>query len=199
VWVFGLFVSAFVVQGIALFDFVSVCVYGGGVAKEMMSCRIDSDLRVALAGEALSEGRSVANMLERVLADRYRRGAVLVERDSGDAGSVDEGPSRTYRSRTSRDGSEVSVTPISSRSASTEPAVVTERSAAVVDSGPVVQVGEGQASAQGRGEDDRPGRSVTAVPSVVHDVGMETSVRRVGCGFDTPKGTKCKLCGKEHR
>jgi hypothetical protein len=65
-------------------------------------------------------------------------------------------------------------------------AVVTERGVTVPPAGSGKPLREGVA--------DLP-RSVTAVPSVVHDVQMQ---RRVGCGFDTPKGTKCKLCGKEH-
>ena len=40
-------------------------------------------------------------------------------------------------------------------------------------------------------------RSVT-VPPVVRDVAVERSSSRNGCGFDTPKGTKCKLCGSVH-
>lgn len=47
------------------------------MAKEMLSCRIDSDLRDALAAEAAGEGRSVSNMLGQVLRERY---AVLEER-----------------------------------------------------------------------------------------------------------------------
>jgi hypothetical protein len=43
------------------------------MAKEMLSCRIDADLRDSLAADASREGRSVANMLERILAERYRR------------------------------------------------------------------------------------------------------------------------------
>ena len=37
-----------------------------------------------------------------------------------------------------------------------------------------------------------------AVVPVAHDVRVEDVGRRAGCGFDTPKGTKCKLCGKVH-
>lgn len=42
-------------------------------------------------------------------------------------------------------------------------------------------------------------RSVSAVsvPPAVHDVPVER-LPDSGCGFDTPRGTKCKLCGKVH-
>lgn len=58
-------------------------------------------------------------------------------------------------------------------------------------------VGEGHS----RTPAERSSRSVTApsVQPVVHDVRMDASpVDKVGCGFDTPRGTKCKLCGKVH-
>lgn len=44
-----------------------------GMAKEMMSFRVDADLRDALSAEAARERRSVGNMLELVLRERYSR------------------------------------------------------------------------------------------------------------------------------
>ena len=51
------------------------------MAKEMVSVRIDSALRDALVREAGEEGRSMANMLERLLSERYQGG--LAERAAG--------------------------------------------------------------------------------------------------------------------
>lgn len=48
---------------------------------------------------------------------------------------------------------------------------------------------------------DTSSRSVSAsVAPVVRDVPMQSGrpLRDGTCGFDTPRGTKCKLCGKVH-
>lgn len=132
--------SAFVVLCLALLDIVCVVLHSGGMAKEMMSNRIDADLRDALAAEAVAESRSLANMLEWILRERYSRGAVLAE-----------------------------------------------RAAASVDSGPVVQVVEGLASAQGRGEDDRPARSASAAS-------RKREPRSSYCVHKVAWNKRCEVC-----
>jgi hypothetical protein len=111
-----------------------------------MSCRIDAGLRDALVREAGEQGRSMANMLERLLADRYRRGAVLVERDQGAEGS------------NGRLGSAVASVPLGG--GSTEPLPSPALSSS---------------------------RSASAVPADGR------------CTMNTPKGVKCKFCGKVHQ
>ena len=63
-----LFLSAFVLLVLALSAVVWHC---GWMAKQMLSIRIDDGLRGRLELEARGESRSVANMLEVILRERY--------------------------------------------------------------------------------------------------------------------------------
>ncbi len=69
-----------------LLDKVRQVVHCAGMAKEMFSARIDSDLRASLTVEAAADQRSVSNMLELILRERY---AALTERvGSGQNGAA---------------------------------------------------------------------------------------------------------------
>jgi len=91
------------------------------MAKEMFSNRIDADLTDALRAEAKRESRSVANMLELVLRERYSRALTervevgVVAENLVDAGDVDRAGvtshSRTPSEQSARSVSAESVPP----------------------------------------------------------------------------------------